>query len=71
MARRRTYEVRVTREDHWWRVHVPEIGGFTLSPRLSRVEPTARGYIAAFFEVPWDSFDIVTNWPGAHQAIDR
>lgn len=40
-------------------------------PWLPEAEPIARGYIAAFFEIPADSFDIVTSWPEGHEPIDR
>lgn len=41
-----TYTARVTREDRWWMVSVPEIDGLTQARRLSEAERMARELIA-------------------------
>jgi predicted XRE-type DNA-binding protein len=48
----KTYEVTVSREDRWWMVAVPELGGVTQARRLDEVERMAREYIAVSTDVP-------------------
>jgi predicted XRE-type DNA-binding protein len=48
----KTYEVTVSRDDRWWMVAVPELGGVTQARRLDEVEQMAREYIAVSTDVP-------------------
>ncbi|WP_410792906.1 type II toxin-antitoxin system HicB family antitoxin [Kribbella sp. C-35] len=48
----KTYEVTVSRDDRWWMVAVPELGGVTQARRLDEVERMAREYIAVSTDVP-------------------
>jgi len=48
----KTYEVTVSREDRWWMVAVPELGGVTQARRLDEVERMAREFIAVSTDVP-------------------
>lgn len=48
----KTYEVTVSREDRWWMVAVPELGGVTQARRLDEVEQMAREFIAVSTDVP-------------------
>ncbi len=47
-----TYTATVTREGHWWMVHVPAIDGLTQARRLSEAAQMARELIALEVEVP-------------------
>lgn len=47
-----TYIATVTREGHWWMVHVPAIDGLTQARRLSEAAQMARELIALEVEVP-------------------
>ncbi|MET9274386.1 hypothetical protein [Kribbella sp. NPDC003557] len=42
----------VSREDRWWMVAVPELGGVTQARRLDEVEQMAREFIAVSTDVP-------------------
>lgn len=53
-----TYKATVTREDRWWMVHVPEIGGLTQARRLSEAKAMARSLVAVTLDIPADSFDV-------------
>lgn len=53
-----TYKALVTREDRWWMVHVPEIGGLTQARRLSEAKPMARSLVAITLDIPPDSFEV-------------
>lgn len=53
-----TYKAKVTREDRWWMVHIPEIGGLTQARHLSEAKPMARSLIAITLDIPADSFDV-------------
>ena len=48
----KTYEVTVSRDERWWMVAVPELGGVTQARRLDEVERMAREYIAVSTDVP-------------------
>ena len=52
------YKATVIREDRWWMVRIPEIGGITQARRLSEAESMARSLIAITLDVPADSFDV-------------
>jgi len=53
-----TYKALVTREDRWWMVHVPEIGGLTQARRLSEAKSMARSLVAITLDIPPDSFEV-------------
>ncbi len=52
------YKATVIREDRWWMVRIPEIGGLTQARRLSEAKSMARSLIAITLDVPADSFDV-------------
>ncbi|EQD47326.1 hypothetical protein B1A_14362, partial [mine drainage metagenome] len=53
-----TYKATVTREDRWWMVRIPEIGGLTQARRLSEAKSMARSLVAITLDIPADCFDI-------------
>lgn len=48
----KTYAVTVSRDERWWMVAVPELGGVTQARRLDEVERMAREYIAVSTDAP-------------------
>jgi hypothetical protein len=53
-----TYKATVIREDRWWMVRIPEIGGLTQARRLSEAKSMARSLVAITLDIPADSFDV-------------
>lgn len=53
-----TYKAIVTRDDRWWMVHVPEIGGLTQARRLGEAKAMACSLIAVTLDIPTDSFEV-------------
>ncbi|MHB8345537.1 MAG: HicB family toxin-antitoxin system [Ferrimicrobium sp.] len=53
-----TYKATVIREDRWWMVRIPEIGGLTQARRLSEAKSMARSLVAITLDIPVDSFDV-------------
>ena len=54
----KTYSATVERDDKWWMVHVPEIGGLTQARSLAEAEKMARSLIAVSLDVDPDAFDV-------------
>ena len=56
------YKVEVTRDGHWWMIHVPEIDQLTQARRISEVTEMARSLIAISTDKPLDQIavDIVS-----------
>lgn len=52
------YEVRVTREDGWWMVHIPGIDGLTQARRLADAAAEARSYIVVDQDVAPSTVDV-------------
>lgn len=55
------YSALVTREDRWWLVEVPEIGGLTQARRLAEVVTMARSLIAVTLDVDPEAFDVTVS----------
>ena len=53
-----TYKAIVTRDDRWWMIHIPEIGGLTQARRLSEAKAMARSLIAVTLDISPDSFEV-------------
>jgi predicted transcriptional regulator len=51
-----TYTVLARREGQWWILTVPELDVVTQARRLDLAEPTVRGLIGTWLDVPPDSF---------------
>jgi predicted RNase H-like HicB family nuclease len=53
---KKKYNATATREGKWWIVHVPEIDQVTQGRSIKEAEYMARDLIAAYEDVPEDSF---------------
>lgn len=54
----KAYEAKITREDGWWMVYVPEIDGLTQARRLSEAELMARELIAVTTDCPIEDISV-------------
>lgn len=52
------YDVNVTREERWWMIEVPAIGGLTQARRISEIEDQARSLIAVTTDVPLSAVEL-------------
>jgi hypothetical protein len=61
------YKIEIERDDRWWMVHIPDLGGLTQARRLSEAELMGREWIAVTTGTPLDDISVhVTsiNVPG-------
>ena len=56
---RESYQVNYRKALKWWVIEIPAIGGHTQARRRNEVEYMARDYVALWFDVAEDSFDVV------------
>lgn len=70
VAKVKRYTARVTRDDRFWLIHVPEIDRFTQARHLREVESMARDLIAVMEDVEPDSFglDVTIEAPASVAA---
>ncbi len=71
VAEVKQYTARVTRDDRFWLIHVPEIDRFTQARHLREVESMARDLIAVMEEVEPNSFglDVTIEAPAADRRL--
>ena len=67
MARRKEYQVLVSRFRGWWYVEVPALGIITQSGRFTQAEAAARFSIAQVLGRGDDSFDVAVELRSAEQ----
>jgi hypothetical protein len=56
-----TYTASITRDGHWWMIHVPEVDGLTQARHLADAEGMARELVAVTLDVPADTVTISTH----------
>lgn len=52
------YDIYVTRDRHWYMVHIPELDGLTQACSRGEVEPMAREYISLAADVPFERVSV-------------
>lgn len=57
----KTYHAVASRGERFWLVHITEIDQWTQARNLAEADLMARDLIAAWLEVPADSFDVVVD----------
>lgn len=53
-----TYTANITRDGHWWMIHVPEVDGLTQARHLADAERMARELVAVTLDTPVDDVTV-------------
>jgi hypothetical protein len=53
-----TYDIEVTRDGHWWMIHIPALDGVTQACHPCEIEYMARDYIAVTLDIPIEDVEV-------------